>query len=32
MMKFPDKQSLESYGAHPVHQALLKWLMPPLSQ
>jgi Stress responsive A/B Barrel Domain len=28
MMKFADKHSLESYGAHPVHQALLKWLMP----
>jgi antibiotic biosynthesis monooxygenase (ABM) superfamily enzyme len=28
LMKFADKQSLESYGAHPVHQALLQWLMP----
>jgi hypothetical protein len=28
MMKFADKHSLESYGAHPVHQALLKWLVP----
>jgi antibiotic biosynthesis monooxygenase (ABM) superfamily enzyme len=28
VMKFADKQSLESYGAHPAHQALLKWLIP----
>jgi Stress responsive A/B Barrel Domain len=28
LMKFADKQSLESYGSHPVHQALLQWLMP----
>jgi hypothetical protein len=28
VMKFADKKSLESYGSHPVHQALLKWLMP----
>ena len=28
MMKFADKASLESYGAHPAHQKLLSWLMP----
>jgi antibiotic biosynthesis monooxygenase (ABM) superfamily enzyme len=28
VMKFADKQSLENYGAHPVHQALLNWLIP----
>lgn len=28
VMKFADKQFLESYGEHPVHQALLRWLMP----
>jgi stress responsive alpha/beta barrel protein len=27
-MKFPDKSALETYNAHPVHQALLKWLVP----
>jgi hypothetical protein len=27
-MKFSDKASMESYNAHPVHQELLKWLMP----
>lgn len=27
MMKFADKASLESYGAHPAHQKLLSWLM-----
>ena len=26
--KFSDKQSLESYGAPPVHQTLLRWLIP----
>ena len=28
MMKFESKQAMETYGAHPVHQELLKWLMP----
>jgi Stress responsive A/B Barrel Domain len=28
VMKFADKASLENYGAHPVHQELLSWLMP----
>jgi Stress responsive A/B Barrel Domain len=28
VMKFADKASLESYGAHPAHQKLLAWLMP----
>ena len=28
VMKFADKASLESYGAHPAHQKLLSWLMP----
>ena len=28
VMKFADKASLESYGAHPAHQKLLTWLMP----
>ena len=27
-MKFADEASLEAYNAHPVHQALLKWLLP----
>jgi len=27
-MKFADQAALESYNAHPVHQALLKWLLP----
>jgi hypothetical protein len=27
-MKFADKASLDAYGAHPVHQKLLSWLMP----
>jgi len=27
-MKFPDKAALEAYNAHPVHQDLLKWLVP----
>ena len=27
-MKFADKTALEAYNAHPVHQALLKWLVP----
>jgi hypothetical protein len=27
-MKFADKASLERYGSHPVHQTLLKWLVP----
>lgn len=28
VMKFADKGSLDSYGAHPAHQKLLRWLMP----
>jgi hypothetical protein len=28
VMKFADRASLEAYGGHPVHQALLEWLMP----
>jgi len=28
VMKFPDKAAMEAYNAHPVHQALLKWLLP----
>jgi Stress responsive A/B Barrel Domain len=28
VMKFADKASLDSYGAHPAHQKLLSWLMP----
>ncbi len=28
VMKFPDAAALEAYNAHPVHQALLKWLVP----
>ena len=28
VMKFPDKPALEAYNTHPVHQALLKWLLP----
>jgi antibiotic biosynthesis monooxygenase (ABM) superfamily enzyme len=27
-MKFADKAALEAYNAHPVHQDLLKWLLP----
>lgn len=27
-MKFPDRAALEAYNAHPVHQELLKWLVP----
>jgi Stress responsive A/B Barrel Domain len=27
-MKFPDQAALEAYNVHPVHQALLKWLVP----
>lgn len=27
-MKFPDKAAMQAYNAHPVHQALLKWLLP----
>jgi antibiotic biosynthesis monooxygenase (ABM) superfamily enzyme len=27
-MKFPDQAALEAYNAHPVHQELLKWLVP----
>jgi hypothetical protein len=28
VMKFADQASLEAYNVHPVHQALLKWLLP----
>jgi antibiotic biosynthesis monooxygenase (ABM) superfamily enzyme len=28
VMKFADQASLEAYNAHPVHQALLRWLLP----
>ncbi|MBV9157220.1 MAG: Dabb family protein [Acidobacteriaceae bacterium] len=28
VMKFADRESLDAYGAHPVHQELLSWLMP----
>jgi len=28
VMKFADKASLDTYGAHPAHQKLLSWLMP----
>jgi hypothetical protein len=28
VMKFADKTACEAYGAHPVHQKLLGWLMP----
>lgn len=28
VMKFVDKAACEAYGAHPVHQKLLSWLMP----
>jgi hypothetical protein len=27
-MKFADAAACERYGAHPVHQKLLSWLMP----
>jgi len=28
VMKFADAAAYERYGAHPVHQKLLSWLMP----
>ena len=28
IMKFEDQAALEAYNSHPVHQALLKWLLP----
>jgi hypothetical protein len=28
VMKFADKAACEAYGADPVHQHLLSWLMP----
>jgi hypothetical protein len=28
VMKFADKEACEAYGAHPMHQKLLVWLMP----
>lgn len=28
VMKFSDAAACERYGAHPVHQKLLSWLMP----
>jgi hypothetical protein len=27
-MKFDSRSALEAYGSHPVHQALLDWLVP----
>jgi hypothetical protein len=27
-MKFLDQAAMEAYNAHPVHLALLKWLLP----
>ena len=28
VMKFTDAAALDAYNIHPVHQALLKWLVP----
>lgn len=28
VMKFENRAALEAYGAHPIHQELLQWLMP----
>lgn len=28
VMKFADKDALNQYGPHPVHQRLLTWLVP----
>lgn len=28
VMKFTDKDALDAYGPHPVHQKLLSWLVP----
>ncbi len=28
VMKFADQSALDNYGAHPVHQKLLSWLIP----
>jgi hypothetical protein len=28
VMKFTDRSALDAYGAHPVHQKLLQWLVP----
>jgi hypothetical protein len=28
VMKFADRESLDAYGPHPVHQALVSWLRP----
>jgi hypothetical protein len=28
VMKFADQAALDAYNTHPVHQALLKWLVP----
>jgi hypothetical protein len=28
VMKFSNKAACDAYGAHPVHQRLLVWLMP----
>ena len=27
-MRFQDKAALDAYVQHPMHQALLKWLVP----
>jgi Stress responsive A/B Barrel Domain len=28
VMKFADRESLDAYGPHPIHQELISWLMP----
>ena len=28
VMQFVDRESLDAYSGHPVHQELLSWLMP----
>jgi hypothetical protein len=28
VMKFANQSALDNYGAHPVHQKLLNWLIP----
>ncbi|ADV84053.1 Dabb family protein [Terriglobus saanensis] len=28
VMKFTDRSALDAYGPHPVHQELVRWLMP----
>ena len=29
-MQFKDQAALDAYVQHPTHQALLKWLVPPI--